>query len=133
MSNLRVVDLGGIRYIGEIVRKEKNFISIKNPVEINWIQTETNLTVISVDNPLKDSSSNIMEIQIQNILSSYDPSYELVCYYQMVLPKIQEQQEEVKEYLTKLNKVVSLKMIDEYLVKEIAKGKLSQPGSSNIM
>jgi hypothetical protein len=132
-SNIRVINLiGDIKYIGDIIQLKDKVVTMKNPVEVEWIESERGL-VIRVDNPIKDSSSVYLEIQTNNIVSSYEPSIELKTYYELVIPKVQEQRDEAVKYLSILTEAVATRLLDESLTDSIQSGKMTQPGSSRLM
>ena len=108
----RIFFIDGMKIIGEIVEVTANVVMIKNPVEIQYEDTDYGQVIVVAD-MIKESHSNVANILKSNISLTCDVSPEMLVYYNIISKEFYDQREKTKLYLNSLSALlVETKMLN---------------------
>ena len=125
VKNIKVLSINNKKIIGEVVETNKTVIMIKNPVEVYYVNNELG-SMMFMDNPIKESETNLMYVQVSSIDFTTDVSYEILMYYDAVLLKLAKQKENTKQILNQMTNIVTEKLLQENIENQISSGKIIQ-------
>jgi len=131
IDEYRIFFIDGMKIMGQISDVTANVVVVRNPVEIQYEETEYG-QVIVVSDPIRESNSRIINLLKSNISLTCDVSQEMIVYYDNVVKQFWDHREKTRTYLSQLSNIMVEQQISKTVLEQIIKGKMIQPSSDNI-
>jgi|LakMenE01Jun11ns_1017448.scaffolds.fasta_scaffold9913741_2 hypothetical protein len=131
IDEYRIFFVDGMKIMGQISEVTTTVVVVKNPIEIQYEETEYG-QIIVVSDPIKESKSVTINIPKSNISLTCDVSEEMVMYYQNIVKKFLEQRSKTKSYLNSLTNLMVEQHILDNVIEQLSMGKVIQVTPNNL-